>query len=191
MNYAQAEIELLFETVFKPLHFDEEVCKWMQNILLQEHKEKSHSHYQHVSALQGRYKMLEKYIDQAYEDKLAGSLSEAMWREKNTKWLVEQKKIKNEMEALSDEKQEYIQNGVLLIELAQRTESTYKSATPEVKRRLVEIVSSNHVLRNGTIQFEYRKPFDILAKSHPSEVWWAQQDSNLRPRDYESPALTN
>lgn len=21
--------------------------------------------------------------------------------------------------------------------------------------------------------------------------WWAQQDSNLRPRDYESPALTN
>ena len=22
-------------------------------------------------------------------------------------------------------------------------------------------------------------------------MWWAQQDSNLRPRDYESPALTN
>ena len=22
-------------------------------------------------------------------------------------------------------------------------------------------------------------------------VWWARQDSNLRPRDYESPALTN
>ena len=21
-------------------------------------------------------------------------------------------------------------------------------------------------------------------------VWWAQQDSNLQPRDYESPALT-
>ena len=24
-----------------------------------------------------------------------------------------------------------------------------------------------------------------------SEGWWAQQDSNLRPRDYESPALTD
>ena len=35
-----------------------------------------------------------------------------------------------------------------------------------------------------------------LAKNWPStlgqftEVWWAQQDLNLRPSDYESPALT-
>lgn len=29
------------------------------------------------------------------------------------------------------------------------------------------------------------------AQSAALESWWAQQDSNLRPRDYESPALTN
>ena len=74
--------------------------------------------------------------------------------------------------------EEYIQNGVLLIELAQHTEKIYRNATPDIKRRLVEIVSSNHILRNGTIEFQYRKPFDILAKSTPKENWWTQPESN-------------
>ena len=33
---------------------------------------------------------------------------------------------------------------------------------------MVEIVSSNLILRNGKITFDYRKPFDILAESNPT-----------------------
>jgi hypothetical protein len=117
-------------------------------------------------------KMLEKYIDQAYDDKLSGNIQEALWREKNSNWLLEQQRIKNQIDAISDEKQGYIENGVLLIELAQRTEYIYKTATAEVKRKLVEIVSSNHILRVGTISFDYRKPLDVLAKCDPKEKWW-------------------
>ena len=28
------------------------------------------------------------------------------------------------------------------------------------------------------------------AKAHMRKIWWARQESNLQPRDYESPALT-
>ena len=31
----------------------------------------------------------------------------------------------------------------------------------------------------------------LTAPRYCSEYWWARQDSNLGPRDYESPALTN
>jgi hypothetical protein len=146
---------------------------WMQDVLRKEHHEKSQSHYQHLSALQGRYKMLEKYIDAAYDDKLSGDISELKWREKNSVWLMEQAKIRNEIESLGESKQEYIEKGVLLIELAQRTESIYKTATTDVKRKMVRLLSSNHSLRNGDIEFYWEKPFDLLASAHPQEKWWA------------------
>ena len=181
LNYPEAEIEILFEAVFRPLHFTPEVCAWMQGVLINEHHEKSRNHGEQLAAFQSRHKMLERYIDQAYEDKLAGSIHENLWREKNSKWLLELQEVKNQIDSIGAEKQDYIQNGVLLIELAQRTEYIYKNATPEVKRRLVEIVSYNQTLKNGSVEFDYRKPFDMLAKpdtKDPSENWWSGTESN-------------
>jgi len=70
-------------------------------------------------------------------------------------------------------KDNYIQKGVELIELVQHFEIIYKNATPNKKRRMVEIVSSNLVLRNGKLEFSYRKPFDMLVDSGGSEKWWS------------------
>ena len=36
--------------------------------------------------------------------------------------------------------------------------------TPEQKRRMVNLVSSNLTLRERTIDFAYRKPFDVIAE---------------------------
>ena len=172
ISYTEAEIEVLFEAVFTPLSFTPEVCKWMQDVLMQEHRQKSGDHKQQVAALRRRYEMLQQYIDKAYDDKVSGAIDESMWREKNAKWRVELEQTKRQIDALDDSKQDYMEKGVLLIELVQHTEKIYKNAKPEVKRKLVDIISSNHVLRNGTIEFSYRKPFDILAKSSPKENWW-------------------
>jgi len=172
LSYSESEIELLFQTVFTPFNFTDEICKWMQDYLLTEHKERSKDHYQHLSALQARYKMLEKYIDQAYEDKVSGAISESLWRDKNGQWLLEQSKITNEINAIGEEKQDYIEKGVCLIELAQDAENIYKNGSTEVKRKLVEFVSSNHVLRDGSIGFNYAKPFSWIAEGALKETWW-------------------
>jgi hypothetical protein len=87
------------------------------------------------------------------------------------------------MQALDSMKDEYIENGVLLIELAQHSETFYKGATSEEKRQLVEIVSSNRVLRDGNIEITYRKPFDLLAASTSEEKWWPLRDSNSDTRE--------
>ena len=148
-----------------------------------QHEELKQNHYQHLSALQVRYKMLEKYIDQAYEDKLSGGISEGLWRTKNSKWITEQDKIRQEMGSIGDDKQEIVERGVKLIELAQRFETIYENATQSEKRELVEFVSSNHVLKNGSIGFTYEKPFDLLVEGSSKSKWWTLQGSNLLPDD--------
>ena len=54
----------------------------------------------------------------------------------------------------------------------QRAENVFKNARLEVKRRLAEIVGSNYRLRDGRLEFNYNKPFDILAKKSETELWW-------------------
>ncbi len=173
INYAEEEIEVLFEEVFKPLNFSQEVCDWMQQVLLKEHEEKSQGHKQQLAALRRRFEMLDHYMNKSYEDKLNGLLDEADWKQKHDRWKDEQAQIQDQINGLTGEKDEYIQKGVQVIELVQHFESIYKNATPEKKRKLVEIVSSNHVLRNGSLEFDYRKPFDILVESGGKEKWWS------------------
>lgn len=178
ITFPESEIEELFQAVFGPFNWTPELVTRMQDILRAEHAQKSGDHKAHVASLRRRYEMLQTYMDKAYDDKLAGLLSADEWIEKHERWKLEREDAKAKIDALDEMKDEYIENGVLLIELAQRTETFYKIATPAQKRKLVEIVSSNHVLRNGSIEFSYRKPFDLLAASTSEEKWWPRGESN-------------
>jgi hypothetical protein len=172
VNYHEAEIEVLFEAVFRPFNWTPELVKRMLEILRAEHAQKSGDHKLQVTSLRRRYEMLQTYMDKAYDDKLAGELTPEEWREKNERWRREREETYTKMQALDSMKDEYIENGVLLIELAQRSEILYKEATSEERRQLIEIISSNRVLRDGTIEIIYRKPFDLLAASTSEGKWW-------------------
>jgi hypothetical protein len=171
-GYRAEEVEYLFQAVFKPMAFSDADRKWMQEFLLKEHQAKSRDHKQHLAALQRRFTMLKSHIDVAYEDKLTGDLPEDDWREKNDRWQRERTEIKAEIDAIVTDEQEYIETGVQLIELAQRSESVYEKASTDIKRKLVETVSSNHVLKDGTLRFKYKKPFDLLSRTASKEIWW-------------------
>lgn len=189
LNYHEADLEMMFARILQPLTFTPDVVSWMQDHLLKEHHEKSGDHRQASSALLGRRTMLQRYIDQAYEDKLRGEISAEAWREKNVRWKAELEDVLEEIKHLDEQKDSYIDRGVELIELVHDLENIYKNAKPEKKRRIIEIVSSNHVLVNGTLRFDYRKPFDLLAAAHPQEKWWTLGESNSWPPECKSGAL--
>ena len=181
-GYTPVEIENLFEEMFRPLAFTTDQVKWMQELLLSQHKKKSKNYTKKLGALQKKKKMLESYMDKAYEDKLKGLITEEMWSSKNSRWMLENSQVTEELDQIDCDKREYIEEGINLIELAQHTESIYKSASPEVKRKLVEIVSSNRLLRDGSIEFYYRKPFNWLAEPKGCLEWWRWWESNPRPK---------
>jgi len=138
---------------------------------------------QQLTALRRRYEMLNQMLDKMYGDKLEGTITEEMWRQRHGEWRAEQERIQNQISSMAGQKDEYLNRGVELIELVQHFETLYEKASPEKKRKMVELVSSNLVLKNGTIEYSYRKPFDILVESGGNEKWCGRQESNLRPSD--------
>ena len=75
-SYSEAALENIFAKIFEPLRFPTEVCRWMQEALREHHKESSDESSRRMSALQSRYTMLDRYMNEAYEDKLDRKLSE-------------------------------------------------------------------------------------------------------------------
>ena len=87
-------------------------------------------------------------------------------------------RVENSLRAVSEARGDYLERGALLIELVRNTENVYRNSNPEMKRKIIEIVSSNHFLADGSLRFDYRKPFDLLASAHDQKKWWSLTDSN-------------
>ena len=186
VSYTDSDVEIIFQDIFKSFSFDELTCKKMTQFLWDEHFVAKQNHCERRSELENRMRELDTYIQRAYEDKLRGDLNEEKWRAMDHAWKAEHAKIMSELDSLKDEKDEYMQRGVQLIELMQHSEIIFKNATAEKKRKLVELVSSNLMLADGTLEYHWQKPFDLLAVKGNLEDWRPQGDSNpciLRERE--------
>lgn len=171
LNFSEKEIEELFEIIVKPLSFTTEDAKWMQEALLQSSEDKAKIHESHVASLQFQYRVLDRKITAAYNDKIGAVIDETLWRQTHDRLSAEKRKVEEELRVVNEERGDYLERGVLLIELVKSTDKAYEKATSDIKRKIIEIVSSNHVLEDGSLRFDYRKPFDLLASAHSKVKW--------------------
>jgi site-specific DNA recombinase len=74
----------------------------------------------------------------------------------------EQDVITREIEQNKNADRAYIDDGVYLLELAQKAVSLYSRQSMQEKRGLLNFVHSNSVWKNGQLIPNYRKPFDLL-----------------------------
>ena len=178
VSFTDREIETIFQDIFKSFSFDAVTCHRMKQFLWAEHFEAKKNHGDRKIQLERRMKELDSFIQRAYEDKLRGDLSEARWRDMDNSWKSERASIVTEFDSVMDEQDAYMQRGVELIELMQQSEIIFKNATPEKKRKLVELVSSNLLLKDGSLHYHWKKPFDMLAIKDKNENWRPHGDSN-------------
>ena len=68
-----------------------------------------------------------------------------------------------DMDAHQSANQGYVEEGVKLLQLAQRAHELFENQPPSEKRKLLDFVLSNCQWKQGQLTAEYRKPFDVLA----------------------------
>jgi site-specific DNA recombinase len=74
-----------------------------------------------------------------------------------------------EIEAHGTANQTYIEDGVRLLEIAQRARDLFESKPPAEKRKLLNFVLSNCSWKGGELTVKYRHPFELLAVAVASE----------------------
>lgn len=163
------------------IEIPESVIEWTKQALMESHKQKREYHNQQVQLLETQYKKLQSKIDKAYEDKLEGNVDSDFWTAQNSRLQQEQSKIETQLTTLRQANTAYLEQGVKLMELARKASTLFKSMTPEEKKELVNLVLSNPRIENGSLRFDFKKPFSMFTGVTNLENWRGGRDSNPRP----------
>lgn len=192
----EEELSRQFGEQLRDLHFDPEVLDWIREALRASHADEKQYHEEIVAELQKQYQRLQHRLDAMYVDKLDGDISAEYFQEKGEAWRREQADIRRKMEAHEQANQSYMEEGIQLLELADRAYELYCQQPPEEQRRLLNCVFSHATWGNGSLSPVYRPPFDLIAHSNreyacnhkgsddfqaKKEIWLPGADSNHQP----------
>ncbi len=105
-----------------------------------------------------------------YTDKLDGKITYDLYERKSEAWRREQIDILREIEAYQNTNRTYYEEGLQILELAQRAVKLYEKQTIEKKRCLLNFVYSNSTWCNGQLNAIFKKPFDLLAVTNAEHI---------------------
>ncbi|MGZ6250748.1 MAG: recombinase family protein [Candidatus Chromulinivorax sp.] len=161
----QEKIDELFSSLFDQLSISEEI----QTIILQSLKEsfqdKIEYHNGLIDQLEQQIKRLQNRIDQAYLDKLDNKISETFWQTKTKDWLTEQDDLNIKLFAAKKADIHYLENATFIIELAKNAGQMFKSGNVAKKRRVIDILTSNCIYKDGNIDVELKPIFGEILKT--------------------------
>jgi len=168
--YVREEVlEAEFTKALKRLKFDADVLGWVKQALRQSHTDERQEHEQAIARLQAEQTKLQRRIDAMYEDKLDGVIDEALFKRKADESRAQQTKLAEQIERHQQANQNYIEDGTRLLDLANRAAEIFERQPATEKRKLLRFVVAHCGWKNGQLEFEYRKPFDLIAEFEQAE----------------------
>ena len=192
----QEVLENKFTDLLRGISFSEEVLAWVTGALRTTHLDEKKFHDDAITRLRKEHKRIQDRIDRMYMDKLDGRIDAEFFDRQAAEWRTEQVHILRNIEAHFTANQNYIEEGIKLLQLARRAHELFENQPANEKRKLLDFVLSNSVWKNGELLAEYRQPFDVLAvavasdhgikpmgptRAGKNENWLPKRDSNLRP----------
>ncbi|HMK75053.1 MAG TPA: zinc ribbon domain-containing protein, partial [Thermodesulfobacteriota bacterium] len=154
----EEELDREFTDALRAIKIDKKVLEWVITGLRESHSEEKQYHNEVISSLQ--YQKLQDRIDAMYVDKLDGKISEDLFSRKSEEWGAQQADILRKIEHHHGANRFYLEEGMRLLELAQRAVTLYEKQHMQEKRRLLNFVFSNSTWKDGKLVHAYRKPFD-------------------------------
>ncbi len=179
----QEVVESSFEGLLDSLVISDEAHDLIMHSIRTSLKEKIEYHNKLVSQTQRQIKFLQNRIDQTYLDKLDRKISEEFWQSHSSKWLEEKERLTAKLASIQKADRNYLENADLVIELAKKALPLFKKQNGDQKRRLINILVSNCLYKDGKLDIELKPVFAMMVETKKTRNWCARQDSNLRPTD--------
>ena len=158
------ELERQFEGIFAGFEFPEAIVEWIRDALQQSAREQAEFHNNAISKLNDCLAKLQHRIQQIYLDKLDEEIEEAFYRQKVTQWRKEQSEIRDSIERHEKADENYIEQGIRLLELTQRATAIFREKGEAERAELIRFVMPASVLKKDTVVPTFKPPFDIIHK---------------------------
>ena len=158
----EEELEQQFERIFVGFEFPEAIVDWVKEGLRQSREEKTAFHNKEIKKLHADYEKLQHRIDQIYLDKLDGEIEEAFYKRSKKEWRQQQACIRAKIERHEQADENYIEQGIKLLELTQRASALFSNRDQSAKSELIRFVMPDSILEKDTVRPVFKPPFDII-----------------------------
>ena len=162
----EEEVARQFGRAISAIKIDKKVLDWVVTALKESHADEMKYHMEIINALQTQSDKIQRRLYAMYMDKLDGRIDENFFDQKSKEWKQEQYDIFRKIERHQRADKSYMDEGVKLLELAQRAVTLYEKQNMREKRRIINFVCSNSPWKDGRLLPNYRKPFDILSETN-------------------------
>ena len=162
-------LEECFTDIVRAIKLDDEVLALVTQGLRESHQDQRKFHDEAIARLQAEYTKIQNRVNRAYDDKLDGLIDTLTFAQKSVEWRADQERIQQAIADHQGADQSYMEEGVMLLELANRAVDLFEKQLPREKRRLLDFVLTNCTWANGKLTVEFRQPFGLLAVTN--EAW--------------------
>ena len=124
----------------------------MKDGLRQSQKEQAELHDKELEKLNARYTKLQNRIREIYLDKLDGEIEDVFYQQNVSQWREEQVKIRDSIEHHEKADQNYIEQGIKLLELAQNAQNIFRNRDENARTELLRFIMPDSLLEKDTIR---------------------------------------
>ena len=174
----EEDLSRLFAELVRRIQIGPATASLLAEALRQSQRDKERLHRTAVMRLQQRHLSIQTKLDRAYDDRLAGRISEGLWMRRSRAWEADLASVGQEVERHQQASHNYSATGSKILELCQRAYSLYSQQKPVEQRRLLKTLLSNCTFERGSLTPTYNKPFDLLTQGNETGNWLGGRDSN-------------
>jgi site-specific DNA recombinase len=131
-----------------------------------------------IIQLKSEEQRIDELRDDAYVEKLEGTITEARWLSVDTRLAGRRELVQEEIHQLSSQRDTSPDNVRPTLELLERAPELYLRQNHTERARLLQTVTSNCIITADSLVPVYKTPFDAVAEGARSGNWLGEKDSN-------------
>jgi len=157
--------------VFKKLKLPKDILQQLTYTLNEVHQEKIEFYNKHFDSLTKKHKELKKMMDNLYEDKLKGRITESKHDRFYQKLRQDLEDVNSRLAKLEDAENNYYITTKYLLDLSNRAYDLFVSSEVEEKRQLINLVLSNLKIEGKKVFYDVNKPLDAIVNYQDGKLW--------------------
>ena len=178
-NYIrEEEVDKQIGSLLDCLKIPDEVLPVLKEQLKEDHESQANIQNKVLEDLKRRLTILKNRQDKLYNDKLDEIISLEFFENKQKEFTLEIENLTKQIAKYGESNINYYQTGSIILELATHAKEIFLNRTAEEKRLLLNFVFSKIVLKDKKLEFQYKKPFDLIIGRSKDNDWWTRGESN-------------
>lgn len=163
-------------------------------------RQQDHSQKQRL-AVQREFDRVSDRLKKLTYERLDGNIPDELYTEMVREMTDQQHELSDQLDALSQNTEDFLISASYLLDLCQRAKSLFISSPEDLQQKLLKTILSNLVLDDKVLSYEVRDPFKTFleiknqTRMEPdfanNGIWCGSGDSNPWPRPWQGRALNN